>query len=200
MLSNPTVKVIVRNAIAKSSPYTLAAGQPQLPALKVKYHTLSSEVQVPNYKFKHKNKNRPGRRFLKPVLEILQTDAKFFTNIFGNLIRRAASVNGEACRLAIKGLPALVQLSRRGLPIGAFREAAYQSAEIGLDAGEILALYTDGVTEARRGEDFFGEDRLMEVIRHAASAEHLPQQIMSSVEKFSGGRLADDLAVLCVTC
>jgi GAF domain-containing protein len=93
----------------------------------------------------------------------------------------------------------VAELVLPNLPIGAFREVTYYSEEISFGTGEILALYTDGVTEARRGREFFGESRLIEIIRRASSAESLPQEILTSVEEFSGGRSTDDLAVLCVS-
>jgi hypothetical protein len=87
----------------------------------------------------------------------------------------------------------VTELTSRSLPIGAFRGTTYGSAELQLESAETLVLYTDGVTEARRGKEFFGEERLIEVIRRAQSAERLSQEILSAVEQFSGGNLADDL-------
>ncbi|MHB1534739.1 MAG: PP2C family protein-serine/threonine phosphatase [Acidimicrobiales bacterium] len=68
-----------------------------------------------------------------------------------------------------------------------------------LDAGDTLFLYSDGVTEARSGRAFFGEDRLLATVR---SATGLPvasavQLIEARVLEFAG-ELSDDLAVLAV--
>ncbi len=38
--------------------------------------------------------------------------------------------------------------------------ATYTSREIPLDTGDLCLLYTDGLAEARSGEQLFGEDRV----------------------------------------
>jgi PAS domain S-box-containing protein len=91
------------------------------------------------------------------------------------------------------------ELISRSLPVGAFRDSRYSTAQVMMGTGELLALYTDGVTEARSGNEFFGEARLLEVFRRAEAAESLPHEVLAAVAEFSGGRLADDLAVLCVS-
>lgn len=51
-----------------------------------------------------------------------------------------------------------------GFLLGCFKEAIVKDEEITLQPGEILTLYTDGITEARNeAGDFFGENRLLEV-------------------------------------
>ncbi|MFN8123963.1 MAG: SpoIIE family protein phosphatase [Thermoleophilia bacterium] len=70
-----------------------------------------------------------------------------------------------------------------------------------LAPGDALVLHTDGITEARRHGLFFGERRLMRVLRAAAGtgAAGLVAAVERSVEEFQGGAaLLDDVAVLAV--
>ena len=60
-------------------------------------------------------------------------------------------------------------------------------------------LYTDGVTEARAADGgFFGEERLLGVLRDAAGtdAAQVPALLNDAVMSFTGGRLSDDIAIL----
>lgn len=82
--------------------------------------------------------------------------------------------------------------------LGAFRGMEFGQGETYLDLTESLLLYTDGLTEARRGRELFGEQRLFEVLADLKDAD--PERtivgLIESVLRFAGGRLRDDLAVL----
>jgi sigma-B regulation protein RsbU (phosphoserine phosphatase) len=68
---------------------------------------------------------------------------------------------------------------------------------VDLATGDVLVLYSDGVTEARRGQDFFGDERLSAVISDAAGldAASIVARIETAVLDFAGA-LSDDLAIL----
>jgi sigma-B regulation protein RsbU (phosphoserine phosphatase) len=61
-----------------------------------------------------------------------------------------------------------VRLSSGGIPLGVLGDTTYEQGARSLDSGDILALYTDGVTEARSlSGDEFGEERLIDLLlRH----------------------------------
>ena len=64
----------------------------------------------------------------------------------------------------------------------------------------MLLLYTDGLIEARRGDEFFGESGLRALLAGGQTAvEELPQVILDEVLSFSGGSLRDDVAILAVS-
>ena len=83
-----------------------------------------------------------------------------------------------------------------GLPLGTF-PYDYSSGRLTLGADETLVLYTDGVIEARKSRELFGEQRLLETV--AAARDEGPQEIAERVRAAAvefAGRLKDDLHVL----
>ncbi len=84
--------------------------------------------------------------------------------------------------------------------IGAFKDLVYENNEVVLRPGDVLILYTDGVIEARHKGDFFGEDRLINSIKalKPIRVNDIPKKIFSSVLKYAGGLLTDDIAIIAI--
>lgn len=82
-----------------------------------------------------------------------------------------------------------------GIPLGILEEWAYQEETIRLRPGDLLVLYTDGVTETRspQGEEF-GEGRLEEAVRSCAfgSAADVIGSIRAATNAFSEGSAQQD--------
>ncbi|MEP6902576.1 MAG: GAF domain-containing SpoIIE family protein phosphatase [Actinomycetota bacterium] len=81
------------------------------------------------------------------------------------------------------------------LPLGMFREMRYHQHFIKFEAGQVLVLYTDGITEAARedGEDF-GKERL---VQRVLEGIHLPAKemidfIRKGVADFTERKFLDD--------
>jgi len=92
------------------------------------------------------------------------------------------------------------RLGRGAAPLGIYSDASWKHDEVTLAEGDLLLLYTDGVLEARRDSDFFGEERLVRLLRRKrVSPERLPHMILDQVLAFSEGRLTDDVALLALT-
>jgi serine phosphatase RsbU (regulator of sigma subunit) len=79
-------------------------------------------------------------------------------------------------------------------------DAEYGSREIPLAAGDVALLYTDGLAEARSGENLFGEERIANLLRRefGAPADVLCKLLMESAEEFASNPLTDDTAILAV--
>ncbi len=59
-------------------------------------------------------------------------------------------------------------LERTGIVLGAFEDTVWRQAAAQLEPGDLLLLYTDGVTEAQsRPKEFFGEERMLAAVRAA---------------------------------
>jgi serine phosphatase RsbU (regulator of sigma subunit) len=74
--------------------------------------------------------------------------------------------------------------------LGMFDFASYQSGRLHLCKGDILVVYSDGLTDAQnQQEEMFGEERLLEIIRQEApSGSHaLEQKLLKSIEEFTQG-------------
>lgn len=76
----------------------------------------------------------------------------------------------------------------------------YSSREIPLDSNDILLLYTDGLAEARAGEQLFGEDRVASFIRRdpRIAADVLCKSLLAAARDFATTPLRDDVAILAV--
>ena len=89
-------------------------------------------------------------------------------------------------------------------PLGMFESVSCEINRASLAAGDILVLYTDGITEAENSQrEEFGLERLSAVIRRdsSLSAEELMDNIFQSAEDFCQGLgFNDDATVLVVKC
>ena len=64
--------------------------------------------------------------------------------------------------------------------------------------GDVLLLYTDGILEARRGEEEFGLERLEAEFARVVDrgAQEIADSLIEAARHFAGGKLADDLTLL----
>jgi serine phosphatase RsbU (regulator of sigma subunit) len=98
----------------------------------------------------------------------------------------------------------VVPMNSSCFPVGMFDSVSCEINRADLAAGDILVLYTDGITEAEnsQGEEF-GMERLSAVIQRSSSlsAEELMDNILQSAEDFCRGvGFHDDATVLVVKC
>lgn len=89
-----------------------------------------------------------------------------------------------------------VQVGAPGSVVGAFESGDYREATLTLAPGDSLFVYTDGATEARGDEDFFGEERLLEALLPAAAPAELVQRVLDAVLDFQDQLPRDDIALL----
>ena len=77
---------------------------------------------------------------------------------------------------------------------------SYFSREIDLDPGDVLLLYTDGLTEARSGDQLFGEERVAQVLRRDPGEElnGLCKGLLEAARDFASEPLSDDVAILAI--
>jgi sigma-B regulation protein RsbU (phosphoserine phosphatase) len=94
------------------------------------------------------------------------------------------------------------QLAAGGLPLGIMAEADFREGHTKLNPGDVLVIYSDGVSEAvsPTGEEF-GPTRLYEAVARNldASAAGIRDRIESALTKFAQGTpAADDITLVIV--
>ena len=89
-------------------------------------------------------------------------------------------------------------LNRTGPVLGVLPEAEFTDATAILAEGDLLLLYTDGLTEARRDGRLYGETRLLACLEshRGALTSEIPGRLLQAALTFTSGALADDLAIL----
>jgi len=151
-----------------------------------------------------------ARRVNQLVCE--QTDAGHFATCF--LARYHPATGRLACCCAghdpaflLEGRGGLRTLSTGGLLLGVVPEAGYQVEELSFDPGSVLAIYTDGLTEAQasvsgNGEDGvgaegeeLGPERLAAIVRDALDCSALDRaaaRILAAIDTFTAGAPPSD--------
>jgi serine phosphatase RsbU (regulator of sigma subunit) len=91
-------------------------------------------------------------------------------------------------------------LEASGLVLGIDGGQEYTASDAVLPAGASLVLYTDGVVEARRDGELYGDDRLDALLaeQRELPARELAAAVAADAREFAGGDLSDDLAVVVI--
>ncbi len=125
------------------------------------------------------------------------------------LIRLDRNGDGWTATFASAGHPPAIFAPADGAPphrveacgtvAGVLEAPSFQVVTFELSPGDAMVMYTDGVTEARNGDSFFGEDRLADAVgrrRHSANA--LANGLLDEVLKFQAGHQRDDVVITAV--
>jgi len=92
-------------------------------------------------------------------------------------------------------------IDRGNVPLGMFRDTRYHEYYLSLEPGDLLVLYTDGVTEANNlaGEEY-GRDRLVDAVKDAVAltARELVSHMHRSVDEWTEGQGWNDDATFFV--
>ena len=107
---------------------------------------------------------------------------------------------GQNPPLVRRASGAYERLREGGIALGMFDEATYTAGSTELRPGEVIVMYSDGITEAEDGSGQpFDERGLQEVVDHAGwgSARELGWATFAAVERhIRDQKLLDDLTVL----
>lgn len=146
------------------------------------------------------------------VNERLHADTRsgmFVTTFFGvldpqngRLIYVNAGHNPPILVSSNKGKP-VDQLAPTGAALGIFKESTWQQKMIKFSPGDVLLMYTDGITEAQNARgDFFDDGRLLDVLRanRERPAKEIQRAVLNAVKRFTGSSAhADDIALIVVS-
>jgi serine phosphatase RsbU (regulator of sigma subunit)/PAS domain-containing protein len=140
------------------------------------------------------------------LLSETRASARFCTVVYG--VCRVMA-DGVELRMASAGHPSpyvvradgrVEAVACRGTMLGVFETVEHGATSVVLRAGDALVLYTDGVTEARSPDGFFGEQGLRAVLADTAgrSADELAAAVCDAVTEYAAAATTDDIAVLVV--
>lgn len=90
------------------------------------------------------------------------------------------------------------QLERTGPIVGPF-PGPWRTADAGLEPGDTLAVYTDGLTEVRGADDEeFGLERLSDLVCSSSreEADAIAKRCIDETQSFAPGRLRDDVTIV----
>ena len=131
---------------------------------------------------------------------------QFCTAVFAALDRTA-----EGARLTVSSGGHHLPLRRRaggqvdtigetGTILGMLETPRLTDTRTTLEPGDVVILYTDGVTEARRDREFFDDQRLVDAIGRlqGTSAQGMADGLVSEVLEFQRGHARDDIAVVVI--
>ncbi len=138
---------------------------------------------------------------------LLQGDGSssmFVTLFYGILDPRSGDLlhsnGGHLPPYVLRAGGGLEALPARGRLVGAFEDATYDTRRARLGPGDLLFLYTDGITEARNAANGFFTHRALEAVLkrgEGCPAEALVREVLDEVKRFAGPvPQSDDVTVL----
>jgi sigma-B regulation protein RsbU (phosphoserine phosphatase) len=152
---------------------------------------------------------------------LADTDTNQFVTVFYGILDPATGVltysnaghnppfllggrSGDVPATDVEQLIAVHELTNTGPPLGLrmFKDIAWEQGSVQVGAGDVLVLYSDGVTEAQDlGEEFFEEERLLSVLRAnvGQSAQLIQDALIGEVHGFVGqAPQSDDITVMVI--
>jgi serine phosphatase RsbU (regulator of sigma subunit)/predicted enzyme related to lactoylglutathione lyase len=150
------------------------------------------------------------QRLLRSVNQLFYentTDSAYATLFFAEYddrVQRLRYANcGHLSALLLRSDNSIERLDSTGTVLGLFEEWDCSIEESQIYPGDLLALYTDGITESFNvaGEEF-GEERLVEALRcgRELSSTALLAAIVAEVKQFSALEQHDDITLIVAKC
>jgi PAS domain S-box-containing protein len=150
---------------------------------------------------------RQPTQVLRKVNEALvhqQLDDRFCTIAYARVVPTSQGVRVSVCRgghpapLVVRADGTIEACGAPGSLIGILPEVRLWEETAVLASNDALVLYTDGVTEARRGREQFGDERLRRTLEacHGQTAAHIADAIERAVLDFAGPEPNDDIAIV----
>ncbi|MFH2051252.1 MAG: SpoIIE family protein phosphatase [bacterium] len=146
-------------------------------------------------------------------LMVKSTDSHMFASFFYGLLDTRTGMfictnAGHNPPLVLRADGRLEELKTGGLLLGMLGDQIYQQATVQLDPGDVIVMYTDGITEAvgpsgdeEDPDSLFGEDALIEVLRRNG---HLPASgikdaVLAAVAEHTVGQpQSDDITLVVI--
>ncbi len=132
--------------------------------------------------------NAANRRILE------DTQNNMFVTLFYGVVdptsgQMTYSSAGHNPAYAISRDKTVRKFAKTGVPLGMFAESTWQQQTIDFSSGDVLLMYTDGLTEAQNAErDLFGVDRMLDITQSCLGQpiQDLTQALIDGVHTFVG--------------
>jgi len=108
------------------------------------------------------------------------------------------SLAGHHPPLVLRRTGRVEPVGELGTVLGLFESPDFHDQTIALAPGELFCMFTDGLVEARKGNELFDTERTAAVLERCADqpVDAIAEELISSVRHFHGNELVDDLALL----
>jgi serine phosphatase RsbU (regulator of sigma subunit) len=166
----------------------------------------AADMAMAKFSFRALARNHPEPAdFLATANDVIVDEievGKFITMVYVVVDPEAGTAAcGSAGHLPVRHIRpdgTVEALDRGGVALGIDSELEYPEQRVELEPGAAVVLYTDGVVEARRNGELYGEERLDAFLSSNAglSPQAIAEALVSDCRRFSGGELADDCAVV----
>jgi len=115
-------------------------------------------------------------------------------------MRMVACSGGHHLPLRLRASGEFETIGEIGMILGMLDRPLLTDTSTVLRPGEMVVLYTDGVVEARRGREFFEDERLRAAVAECAggSAQQVADAIVAAALDFQSGDARDDIAVVVI--
>jgi sigma-B regulation protein RsbU (phosphoserine phosphatase) len=131
---------------------------------------------------------------------LMDTHAGLFVTVFYGILDRVTGTltycnagHNPPYLLGTQDGDSLQSIRRTGMALGVVEDVVWERKAVQIARGDVLVLYTDGVTDAQNGQEVsFGEERLLEVVR--ASVATLANQDLSRGQGFSAQGVQEAVA------
>jgi serine phosphatase RsbU (regulator of sigma subunit) len=144
-------------------------------------------------------------RLNSALLRYMDTDY-FVTMVIGVLDRRTGALQyaiaGHPSPLVRRGGDGCEPLEGGGMVLGALPGLRYETEETILGVGDLLLLYTDGMSELRRDGEMLEVEGMRAWLSDCPAdvPQELVQALYARAQEWSRGALHDDIALLALRC
>ena len=112
--------------------------------------------------------------------------------------RLRLALGGHSRPLRVRTDGVVEEVGEHGDLLGIIEHPEFVEREVELRPGEVVCFFTDGVSEGRAGNEYYGDERLTSVLlQHAREpAQVIADAVVDEVVAFQGGMPRDDIAVV----
>jgi sigma-B regulation protein RsbU (phosphoserine phosphatase) len=131
---------------------------------------------------------------------------KFATMIYGALDPKTGQIKytngGHDCPILFRNSQEPFHVESTGLILGIFEDSDYTQETIQLEPGNLLLLFSDGITEAMDSEmEMYGTDRLQNLVQEniKKSVSEIASLILDDIKKHTKGTTqSDDITLMLI--